>query len=727
MFYMRSLKLTILFLVGGFCFGQLRQYELHIRGMLHETLFNTGEIGRAYHQGQAGQRTSVPLMEWPAPSWTVVDGVEYDGHHNTLGGGIWISADAPDTSVRMFAFCGASGASQPEVVVGKWSFPYSIYRVENYPVLPNGDLNPNYDPDEAEEIIYAKWGTPLGITVTRVSRAWSYPDYNDFIIYEYELENTGDRDGNPLTIESTETLYDVLVAFAYGFAPSMFAYQRKYNRWYYQDFERTNQRARFDRDRWLCYNLTVDGMPDPKYYDQWGRSGENGGGLTAPQAVGFMVLYYDSDHLAKYGETRAVISSSDSVIVWDENGRIKQPWINRVETSNLRATKIQEQLVVNPRKNPPYRNIDVFGPDWVGRGSFNHRQTRKAVGRFIVFGPYTLRHGDKIRFAIAELAGYGAARLEETRAGLRDEGGSCGEDCGEPADSAFYPVPNWWETIAYGGPSGSAFTYGSTYLSNYPVPSFVDSEVMTIREVADKAKEAYTGDSSPPPYWPDKFPSKGVYKIPVPVPAPAIEVYSNSRGWNIIEWGPQVESFRHPRLQGEFSHYEVYKSKHPLGPWEMLVRVDKKDLRFFDGNRYKIIDSTVKVGEVYYYSVLSVDVNGKKSGRTNITKHETQIGAADKLTKVYVVPNPLIVKSGFSGGGEANLRIGFYNLPKECTIRIYSYSGQLINTIEHRAGTYSVAWYQVSRNNQLIAPGTYFFIVETPSGERTMGKFAIRR
>jgi hypothetical protein len=695
--------------------------------MLHETVYNTGEIGRAYHQGQAGDRTEVPLMEWPAYSRTIVDGVEYDGYHNTLGGGIWLSAEAPDTNGIMFAFCGGVGSSRPEVIAGTWSFPFFIRRIENYPILPDGELNPNYDPDEAEEIIIAKWGTPLGITITRTSRAWSYPDYNDFIIYEYELENTGDRDGNPLTIESTATLYDLLVAFAYGFAPSMFGYQRIYNRWYYMDFERKDQRARWDRDRWLCYNLHMNGLPDPKYYDEWGRTGANGGGLNAFQAVGFMVLYYDTEHLAKYGETKAQFSSSDSAICWDSKGRIKQPWINRVETSNLRPTKIMEQLVVSPRKNPPYRNLEVFGPDWVGRGSFNHRQTRKAVGRFIVFGPYTLRHGEKIRFAIAELAGYGAARLEETLAGLKDEGGSCGEDCGEPADSAFYPVPNWWQPITYGGPTGQAYTYGSTYLSNYPIPPFVDSNVLTIREVADKAKEMYTGDPSGPPYWPENFPERGVYKVPVPPPAPHIEVWSNDKGRNIIEWKPSPEKFQHPRLTGEFSHYEVYRAKHPLGPWELLAIVRKGEPKYFTEGKYVVVDSNVKVGESFYYSVISVDVNGNKSGRTNITKHETQIGATAELEKVYVVPNPLIVRSGFSGGGEAEMKIGFYNLPKECVIRIYSYSGQLVNTIHHTAATYSVSWYQITRNNQLIAPGIYYYVVETPDGKTTQGKFVVIR
>lgn len=726
---MKILKIISVFIfLSGITAAQLRDYEIHRRGMLQETVFSTGEIGRAYHQGQAGNATNVPIMEWPGNSRTSVDGKNYDGQHNTLGGGMYLSTNATDTSIRLYSYCGAVGAGAPELVAGKWSFPLAISRKENYPVLASGELNPNYNPDEAEEIIISKWSTTSGITVTRTSRVWSYPDYDDFIIYEYELENTGDRDGDLATQESKATLTDLLVTFCYGFAPNMFGYQRKYGEWLYTDFERKDQRARWDRTRWLNYNMDMDGKPDPKYYDEWGFSGRNGGGLNAPGAVGYSMLYYDTQHLAKYGETLYLPSSSDSAVVWDQTTMtLKQPWMVYLETTNLRSSKIQDVLNVITRKNLPYKNTAVFGKDWVGRGRFNARQTRKAGGRMMVFGPYTLKSGEKLRFSLAEVAGYGAARLSETLAGLKDEGGSCGEDCGESADSAFFPVPNWSSTITYGGATGNAFSYGSTYLSSYKLPDFVNSNVVTVREVADKAKFAYTGDDTQPPYWPEKFPEKGLYKIPMPVPAPALIIADNSLAQNEIIWGPQVESFKNDRLQGEFSHYEVYKASHPLGPWSKLDSVTKGDIRFYKNGSYKIIDPTTRVGESFYYSVLSVDKKGNKSGRTNLTYHETQIGGTETLGKISVVPNPFIVRSGFSGVDGSEDKIGFYNLPKVCTIRIFSYSGQLIETIEHSSGLYSTAWFRTTRNNQTIASGMYFYVVKTPDGKTTNGKFVVIR
>jgi len=99
------------------------------------------------------------------------------------------------------------------------------------------------------------------------------------------------------------------------------------------------------------------------------------------------------------------------------------------------------------------------------------------------------------------------------------------------------------------------------------------------------------------------------------------------------------------------------------------------------------------------------------------------------LGKVYVIPNPLVVTNGLSGqsdpNGEVTDRVQFFGLTKHCTIRIFSYSGQLVNTIEHNAESYYNSWYQISRNDQLLASGVYFFVVEDENGARSHGKFVV--
>jgi hypothetical protein len=143
---------------------------------------------------------------------------------------------------------------------------------------------------------------------------------------------------------------------------------------------------------------------------------------------------------------------------------------------------------------------------------------------------------------------------------------------------------------------------------------------------------------------------------------------------------------------------------------------------------YVLVDPKSLLGESYYYAIVSVDSLGGRSAKTNITVHQTQSPADVSLNRVYVVPNPFIVRSGFGGAsvsGDISGKIGFFGLPKRATIRIFSYVGQLIQTIEHDADQYSIEWFQVTRNNQIIVSGVYYFTVEDPSGKRVWGKFVV--
>lgn len=354
-------------------YAQIREFKIHDRGMLHETVYNTGEIGRGWMTGEAGNVTNVPLFEWPSRSRTIVDGIEYSGQHNILGAGIYIAANIkgrPGIDNRIYSFCGGVGASEPEVAFGKWSFPYYMEKIENFPVLESGELNPDYDPNEAEEIIRTAWGTSVGIAVTRTSRAWSYPDYDDMIIYEYEFEYNGDTDGDPSTVEIEETLTDVMVLFIYGFAPSMYGYQRTYGEWKYDaGIYRGDQNNFWDADYWLSFNMnlrtnldaSILAKPEPnkELFRTFSETGINGGGLTSPQAPGFAMLYYDLNHLAIVDPDDLQRNESEVVNILrtfesefyeiDENGHIKQPYSNKVSTGNTRSSKMEVESI-NPTK-----------------------------------------------------------------------------------------------------------------------------------------------------------------------------------------------------------------------------------------------------------------------------------------------------------------------------------------------------------------------------------------
>jgi hypothetical protein len=606
-------------------------------------------------------------------------------------------------------------------------------RTENYPLLPNGLLNPAFDRNEAEEKIVSSWATPAGITVTRTSRAWSAPYYDDFIIYEYELENTGDTDGDPTTAARQDTLRELLVSFSHGLAPGKTGHERQYNRWNGTDFQQTDTYARFDRRRWLNYAENVNGLPDPQYFEQWAITGANGGGLQAPMSVGYEVLYFDTTKLARRGETIMTVSQTLDAYVWDANWHLKQPYLNRLETSLWSEAKYITNMNVlsYPRSgNSPYSSSTLFGPDWRGRGSFNIRQSWQfAVGRQFVFGPYILHPGEKIRFAIAEVAGYGSSRREdvERTPHLQDEGGSCGQGCNESASAnAFNPVTSLYDTVVYGF---DVKVHGSRYLQTYNLPEYIDTTVVSIREVADRAIQTYAGTTEPvdydtSQYWPENARDRGVYHVPVaPIaPIPVIEVDSLPR--TKVTWLASVDTL----MGSTLAYYEVTRSASPLGPWVRVDSVGKQDPRYFRDGRYLVEDFVPRLGEQFYYSVLSYDIAGNRSPRTSKVLSETQrvsMNTSSSLKPVYVVPNPYFVRSGFGGASDPDSRAGFYNLPPKCTVRIFTYSGQLVSTFEHTNGFDMEPWYQVTRNEQFIASGLYYFHVLTPDGRSTHGKFVI--
>lgn len=784
--YMKILKTgmilsVLLLLLSVQQFAQVREYKIHDRGMLHETVYNTGTIGRPWVYSSGGERTNLPLFEWPSRSSTIINGIEYDGQHNIIGAGVYVTASKngfPGRENRLFAFCGGIGSgSGPELPLGRWSFPISMEEIENFPILEDGSLNPNYNPDEAEEIIIAKWSTNTGITVTRTSRQWSYPDYDDMIIYEYELEYTGDTDGDLSTVEQTDELVDVLFTVNYGFAPSMLGYQRHYGEWKYEGgMWRGDNRHTFDPDYWLTYStnthtgapdngveiLGAKPEPDPELFREFAETGKNGGGFLSPQAPGYCWLYWDSDHLAiadptdlsrnqtEYVSSRYILKdASGNYFEIDENGRIPQPWqmkgasgVTLTDKMEDRATTMDERWwtvygeVGTPNGMPSDGNRFVLpdGKTWKGRARFEWDESYNGVAITNGMGPYVMNIGDKIEFAYAEVVGYGGTPGKTA--------------CGGQVNTQFYRTRDLNKRVEI---NGEVIT--EHYLDDYGYPDYVNSDVISVNQVAHKAHEAYLGEEIPysesrmgpvsgfkpelasadvgafrgmlyPEYYPAPSVNTKKYKIPVTVPAPVIDVANTAAASVSIKWNRNAEEFTHPRLTGDVVKYKIYRAEAAMGPWQLLTEVSMGQVNGDNIYEYEDDDENYKLGETRYYSVVSVDNNDKESGKTNITTHVKNVRSVDELGEVYVVPNPFNVNSGFTGSGEEG-KIGFYGLPTTCTIRIFSYAGQLVETIEHDDPVFSTEWFQVTRNNQDIASGIYFFVVTTPDGDMSKGKFII--
>ncbi len=103
--------------------------------------------------------------------------------------------------------------------------------------------------------------------------------------------------------------------------------------------------------------------------------------------------------------------------------------------------------------------------------------------------------------------------------------------------------------------------------------------------------------------------------------------------------------------------------------------------------------------------------------------------------KVKVVPNPYLVRNEWERHPDYR-KIKFINLPTECTIRIYNFSGVLVKTLRHSAtktadpGNVPLesggdeTWDLLTESGQKPAPGIYLFHVESNVGNQ-IGKFVI--
>lgn len=729
-----------------------RDKYIHDRGMLHQTVYNMGMIGKPWYK-RGVEITEDPIMEWPGNSKTTIIGIPYSGQHcMPVGAGVYIAANVKGRPFnilnREFSFCGGVGEDRSEEqTAGIFAFPVEFSETENFPVLEDGSLNPDYDPNEAEETIRAVWATNSGLTVTRISRSWSYPDFDDMIIYEYEFVYTGDTDGNPTTIERPDsTLTDVMIAFAYGWGPSMLGYQRNYGEWRYQPgLKNGDNWGWFDPDYWLYFNMDhwtefdstrkAKPEPDPELFREFAETGKNGGGLLSPQAPGVAILYYDTEHLAVMDTTNPELSESMFAAKahpedLDENLKVRQPWAHQHSSAGHTLDWIRRKEYFWPDRGRPGSRFGT-GPDddstgyadtrWLGHSSVKWYFADNNVARTIIFGPYTLEPGDNAEFSYAEVMGYGGAAGKMTMGGNKQV--------------PWNPIPSLDRKVVL---DGQVMT--EHYLTDYGYPDYINSDVRNVQDVAHKAFEAYLGIEIPYDtasgrpvaggMWPEDYNMKdGSYAIPVPPPAPAITVKSTEVGTVRLTWNRAVENFTHPHLTEPVQKYHIYRSEAYIGPWTHLKSITVGDVMEEGIYRFIDDDESFKVGENRFYAVTADDDAGHESGKTNITSLQKQVGSVVEMEKVHVVPNPFYVKSGFVGdiSKDPDNTIGFYGLPEVCTIRIYSYAGQLIDTIEHNTPSYSKNWILETQNNQLPASGIYFYVVTTPEGDQTAGKFLIIR
>jgi hypothetical protein len=604
--------------------------------------------------------------------------------------------------------------------------PIEIHNYDYGRYIPNDN--------EAEELIISKWTTERGLTVTRKARAWSYTDYDDFIILEVVVENTGDTNGDGVADGNLPIQQDeVYFSFVNNVAPSWAGHrwQNATVPWAYSDVVVLDDWYKYTEASNFNGLASLQGKKMSYVYDgdllasAGDDSGQpfdpsnsqtayvNRGALAAGELLGFQYVglapldFDPTDGFTNDTETYVAPASLDQpahVNWWEIFGRFD---FDTPDISNKSESQLFDEFTGQGSVPAVQDN-----PDRVNRVTFSH-----------TYGPYTLAPGEKAKVVVAWVAGSGAE---------------------------------------FAGPGGTPMdVYAWARQGNQ---SQVTDGERALAVHLDRAQFAYDNN----------------YDVPDAPPDVAVFVDSDKNGNNAITWSDRTDSATDPDYTGaeaqDVAGYHVYRNdNNHLGPWELIADIPiggtlpagaeyaggtpwtSTNLSYSDGGTYTYRDVNSVPGFSYWYSVRAYDTghtdwNGNgpvpslegghaaPEQRMNVSRSPIVIATAEKDAledPVRVVPNPFRADPGDDvhryPPGSNNIR--FVNIPSKAKISIFSVSGDLISVINHPQRSTDpdrgeATWDQRTRTfSGRVAAGRYYYVVESlvsgQQGKKQTGMFMI--
>ena len=133
------------------------------------------------------------------------------------------------------------------------------------------------------------------------------------------------------------------------------------------------------------------------------------------------------------------------------------------------------------------------------------------------------------------------------------------------------------------------------------------------------------------------------------------------------------------------------------------------------GTEYRLVtNKPITAADKYQFSTATEVIDAEQAKRD--------------LAKIRVVPNPFIVTSGFDTVADRH-EIHFTRLPAECTIKVFTLTGELVKTIKHNRAADNrefAKWDLKTEFGSEVAYGVYLYHIDSPAGTN-MGKLAIMR
>ena len=104
--------------------------------------------------------------------------------------------------------------------------------------------------------------------------------------------------------------------------------------------------------------------------------------------------------------------------------------------------------------------------------------------------------------------------------------------------------------------------------------------------------------------------------------------------------------------------------------------------------------------------------------------------ANEEVDNIYVVPNPYVAYSlseqpGRTATKRGDRELQFRNLPPNCTIRIFTITGELVDKIVKSDNSSMATWNLLSSEGMRISYGVYIYHVDIPGVGEKIGRFAV--
>lgn len=720
----------IIFFASNLLYSQ-KDISTHTRGKLWETLSNMGYIGSlgAWDYGQVtgvGFYPGFPQYYFPNHEEKANDPskITNANFHNFRSGPIIMAKDPltllpPDFTAKPIDYLlyHASLVGQNGVI-----FNYMPWEKTN-----NHIEKEDFNPLLPEEINYTSFPTSTGIKVKQRSMQWGFPDYDDFIIYDYTFINTGEQVITALNEvrDLQQTLEEVWIAFHSGISVST----KGTLNFYYNP------------------NVFIESSAPAGGFGGYHNPGSDIYSINNLENDGEGLYYYSRDF---NGGKEPLSWTGYSVKPnWENLLKLKPDWDPELQDpacfgfAFLYATPPVTSPNQNPLEADPThfsvyndegnsfngRSLDFnefFGPasqknDFIYqflKSDFQTTNDGKTYAWYTSsFGPYTLAPGDSVRLIVAEIAG----QMDMSQVIIGDPNNYF-------PDSSIAAIERNVKAVR------NAVKWG------------IGAEVNGIKLAAD---------------------------VPESPPAPNCNAATTSFGADTaiisITWDKLAEEKIITDASGnvfydgsvDLSGYRIFRGidGEKRGAWELLGVIDRLDFDKYwnpELNLYVFEDRDLQFGSEFYYYVQAYNSNPKKWTSANGTEVEnlpelasgdynmTEITNAqpgpisiDNGWDVFVAPNPYIEGDATHSFGEPNPRkIEFRNLPENVTIKIFNVAGELVKTLEHGPDKFgnlsgSESWDQRSNAGLLVAPGLYIYVVESNTtgsiGSRTNGKLMIIR